>query len=71
LLTPAELAAGLISAGATRAIELDINPWWVAGYLFSHRARALHPVGLVPGQRGVAGTFLRPYSRDFLSFLAR
>ena len=32
-LTPAELAAALVSAGAVRAIELDINPYAVAGYL--------------------------------------
>lgn len=70
-LSPAELASSLIGAGAVRAIELDINPWWVAGYLYPHREAAVRPVGLVPGQRGVAGKFLRRYSRDFLTFITR
>lgn len=30
-LSPSSLAIALIGAGAVRAIELDINPWWVAG----------------------------------------
>ena len=69
-LTPATLAAALVSAGAVRAIELDINPDWVDGYLYVH-----HPTGpvaapLVPGQRGIAGEFLAPYSRDFLVVVA-
>jgi hypothetical protein len=39
-LSPAGLAEALIAAGAVRAIELDINPAWVAGYLYVH-----HPTG--------------------------
>lgn len=35
-LSPAALAAAMINAGAVRAIELDINPWWVSGYLYGH-----------------------------------
>jgi hypothetical protein len=69
-LSPSRLAAALIGAGAVRAIELDINPWWVAGYLYVHRSGGPSPVPLVPGQRGVAGAFLKPYSRDFLTFVA-
>ncbi len=69
-LSPAALAAGLIAAGAVRAIELDINPWWVAGYLYVHGATGPRPVPLLPGQRGIAGAFLAPYSRDFLTFVA-
>jgi hypothetical protein len=53
-----------------RAIELDINPWWVAGYLYVHHPGGPSPVPLVPGQRGVAHAFLTPYSRDFLAFVA-
>ncbi len=75
-LSPSGLAGALIGAGAVRAIELDINPWWVAGYLYSHHpagaspASRPSPLPLVPGQRGIAGAFLVPYSRDFLAFVA-
>jgi hypothetical protein len=70
-LSPSGLAAALIGAGAVRAIELDINPWWVAGYLYLHGPAGPTPIPLVAGQRGVAGAFFRPYSRDFLTFAAR
>ena len=69
-LTPAQLASALIGAGAIRAVELDINPDWVAGYLYVH-----HPSGpvaspVVPGQLGIAGQLLAPYTRDFLAVVA-
>ncbi len=70
VLTPRGLAEALIGAGAVRAIELDINPWWVAGYLYRHGPRGPTPVPLVDGQRGVTGAFLKPYSRDFVTFVA-
>jgi len=69
-LSPSGLAAALIGSGAVRAIELDINPWWVAGYLYPHRPGGPSPVPLVPGQRGIVGAFFKPYSRDFLTFVA-
>ncbi len=69
-LLPADLAAGLISAGAVRAIELDINPDWVAGYLYVHHPGGPSPAPVVPGQLGIAGKLLEPYSRDFFAFVA-
>ena len=66
-LLPAQLSAGLISAGAVRAIELDINPDWVAGYLYVHQRGGPSPAPVVPGQLGIAGALLEPYSRDFLT----
>jgi hypothetical protein len=69
-LTPAGLARALINAGAVRAIELDINPDWVAGYLYVHHRGGPSPVPVVPGQLGIAGKLLEPYSRDFLTFVA-
>jgi hypothetical protein len=69
-LTPAGLAAALISAGAVRAVELDINPDWVAGYLYVHHPGGPTPVPVVPGQLGIAGKLLTPYSRDFLAVVA-
>jgi hypothetical protein len=69
-LLPADLAAALISAGAVRAIELDINPDWVAGYLYVHHPGGPSPVPVVPGQLGIAGKLLEPDSRDFLAIVA-
>ena len=69
-LSPAGLAAALIGAGAVRAIELDINPAWVAGYLYVHHTGGPSPVRVVPGQLGIAGELLEPYSRDFLAVVA-
>ena len=69
-LQPAELAAALIHAGALRAIELDINPAWVAAYLYVHHSSGPSPTPVVPGQVGIAGELLEPYSRDFLAIVA-
>jgi hypothetical protein len=69
-LAPADLAAALKHAGAARAVELDINPAWVAGYLYLHRRSGPAAVPLVPGQVGIAGELLEPYSRDFLTLVA-
>jgi len=69
-LSPAGLAAALIGGGAVRAMELDINPDWVAGYLYVHHPSGPSPVPVVPGQLGIAGKLLKPYSRDFLAIVA-
>ena len=69
-LLPAELASALINAGAVRAIELDINPDWVAGYLYLHHPGGPSPIPVIPGQLGIAGKLLEPDSRDFLAFVA-
>jgi hypothetical protein len=72
-LTTAALATALLGARVVRAVELDINPEWVAAYLYGHRggAAALAPVPIVPDQPGVPGQFLAPYSRDFFTIVAR
>ena len=69
-LLPADLAAALITAGAVRAIELDINPYWVAGYLYVHHRSGPSPVPVVPGQHGIEGELLEPDNRDFLAIVA-
>jgi hypothetical protein len=69
-LLPADLAKTLISAGAVRAIELDINPFWVAGYLYLHHRSGPSPVPVVPGQHGIEGELLEPDNRDFLAIVA-
>ena len=70
-LSPAGLARALIDAGAVRAIKLDINPDWVAGYLYVHHPGGPSPVELLPGQHGIAGELLAPYTRDFFAVVAR
>ncbi len=70
--TPATLAQGLIDGGVRRAAELDINPDWVAAYLYRHhRHRQPRSVPAIPGQYGVYGQFLLPDSRDFFAVVAR
>jgi hypothetical protein len=69
-LTPGPLARVLIAAGAVRAIELDINPFWVAGYLYPHHPSGPSAVPVVPGQHGIAGQLLEASSRDFLAIIA-
>jgi hypothetical protein len=72
-LTVSELAGALLGAGAARAVELDINPEWVAGYLYGHRGGTgpLAPVPALPAQQGIPGQFLAPWSRDFFTVTAR
>jgi hypothetical protein len=61
----------MAAAGARRGVELDINPDWVAGYLYVHHATSgPTPVPVVPGQYGIAGHLLAPYSRDFFTVLS-
>ena len=71
--TVSQLTDALLAAHVVRAVELDINPEWVAGYLFGHRrgGALLGPTPVVPGQNGIPGMFLVPYSRDFFSVLTR
>jgi len=72
-LTVTTLTDSLLAARVVRAVELDINPEWVAGYLYGHRGGRgpLAPVPVVAGQPGVSGQFLKPYSRDFFVVVAR
>jgi len=69
-LLPSELGSALVAAGAVRAIELDINPDWVAGYLYVHAPGGPSPEAIVPGQLGISGELLEPYARDFLTIVA-
>jgi hypothetical protein len=67
------LAEALVGNGVVRAMELDINPAWVAGYVYEHQRHSEPPlpIPLVPGQNGIAGQFLAPYYRDFFTVIAR
>jgi hypothetical protein len=72
-LTPAQLATALLGARVVRAVELDINPEWVNGYLFGHDHGhgPVVPIPVIAGQTGIPGQFLVPWSRDFFSVVAR
>jgi hypothetical protein len=67
------LAEALAGKGVVRAIELDINPRWVAGYIYARSPGNAAPtaIPLVPGQTGIPGQFLAPYFRDFFTVVAR
>ena len=67
------LAEALAAKGVVRAMELDINPRWVAAYVYAHppRSKAAVPVPLVPGQTGIPSQFLQPYFRDFFTVIVR
>ena len=64
------IAQALVNASVVRAVELDINPEWVAGYLYVHHGGGPTAVPVVPGQLGIPGRLLAPYSRDFFTILA-
>ncbi len=72
-LTVAALTAALLHAHVVRAVELDINPEWVAGYLYAHHSVHGRPVPLtvIQGQAGIPGEFLVPWERDFFAVDAR
>jgi hypothetical protein len=60
------LGEALRHAGASEAMELDVNAWHV--YFFTY---ALTPTGLVPTKLdaaipGTLETYLKPYGRDFM-----
>ncbi len=52
---------------------LGITAEWVAAYLYGHRGGhgPLAPVPVMPGQQGIPGQFLAPWSRDFFTVVAR
>ena len=72
-MTVRALANALLGARVVRAVELDINPEWVAGYLYGHHGDGglLTPVPALPTQHGIPGEFLTPWSRDFFTIVAR
>jgi hypothetical protein len=71
--TTRALANALLGARVVRAVELDINPEWVAGYLYGHHGDGgpLTPVAALATQHGIPGEFLTPWSRDFFTIVAR
>jgi hypothetical protein len=72
-LTISALTDALLGAHVLRAVELDINPEWVAAYVYRRQSAHHVPVAVpvVPGQQGIPGQFLVPWSRDFFTIVAR
>jgi hypothetical protein len=70
-LSAATLANALVSAGVQRAIVLDMNDWWVAGFYFRHQKDGT-PLcrRLDPAIQEGCDRFLHPYKRDSIQFLA-
>jgi hypothetical protein len=68
--TAPSLARILISAGAGRAMELDINYEW-ATFNFYGSPGAVNPSKLLPGMSRDATRYLSPDDRDFFAAYAR
>jgi hypothetical protein len=66
--TPADLAKALAGAGATAAMELDINPEWVQLDAASRPGGPLRAA--IPGQHRSADQYLTGWTRDFIAVLA-
>jgi hypothetical protein len=65
------LADTLVRAHVQRAMVLDMNNWWVAGFYFSHKSDGT-PVcaKLDPNIQESCNRFLNRYKRDSFQFLA-
>jgi hypothetical protein len=68
--TAQSLAEILIHAGAIRAMELDINSYWVT-FNFYARPNAGQPSPLLPGMTRPATRYLSPDDRDFFAVYLR
>ncbi len=65
------LADTLVATGVQRAMVLDMNEYWSAGFFFSHQ-RDGDPIchKLDPDISGPCDRFLHPFARDSFQFLA-
>jgi hypothetical protein len=66
---PTDLAQAMVAAGAVRAMQLDINPFWVTFGTASQPGAAL--VAQVPGETHSPAIFTSGWQRDFFAVLAR
>jgi len=67
-LTPTDLAAALVEAGAVSAMELDINPEWVQADAAPNAGAPI--VALIPGQNRPADQYQLGWTRDFITAIA-
>ena len=68
--TVMSLASALIRAGAVRAMELDINSYWVSFITYGAWG-ALAPVNLLPDMNRPVTRYLTPDDRDFFAVYLR
>jgi hypothetical protein len=68
--TVASIARALIRAGAVRAMELDINSYWVT-FISYGAPGALEPDKLLEGMERPATRYLEPDDRDFFALYSR
>ncbi len=68
--TVASLAKVLIRAGAVRAMELDINSYWVS-FITYGAAGAEDPANILPGMERTDHRYLEPDDRDFFTLSSR
>jgi len=68
--TVRSLAETLIHAGAVRAMEFDINSYWVS-FITYGAPGAREPTNLLAGMNRSASRYLEPDDRDFFAVYAR
>ncbi len=68
--TVGSLAQILVRAGAVRAMQLDINSYWVTGITY-RQPLAGQPSSLLPGMTRGADRYLTPDDRDFFAVFLR
>jgi len=68
--TVSSLARTLVRAGAVRAMELDINSYWVS-FISYGAPGALEPKNLLPAMNRPATRYLEPDDRDFFTVYSR
>jgi hypothetical protein len=68
--TVSSLARTLIHAGAVRAMELDINSYWVS-FISYGAPGARDPKNLLPGMTRPVTRYLEPDDRDFFTVYSR
>ncbi len=62
---PIDMATALVRAGATVAMELDINPEWVQADMAASPGGVL--AAMVPGQDQPADRYVLGWTRDFVT----
>ena len=70
-LTPASLAAVMVAAGASRAMELDINPQWVLFANYTDSLEGTLGTRLLPTMNYAPDHFFSTDGRDFVAAFAR
>jgi hypothetical protein len=68
---PITLAQAMTAAGAVRAMELDINPEWIAYDTFTGTGQAIVGQKLLATMYFSTTHFLVPYTRDFIAVFVR